>query len=295
MTATTSARQGQLEAATAADPLAERVRATWTAGDFGRIARGYAPGAAAFVTRLGVHVGERVLDVACGTGNLTLPAARAGAHVTGLDIAPSLLAQARLAADAQALRVQLDEGDCTAMPYATASFDTVLSMFGAMFAAPPQAAADELLRVCRPGGRIAMANWTPEGFIGRMFKATAAHVPPPGVPSPLLWGDEAAVRERLRDGVAELYFNRRTVAFRLALTPEQTVDFFREWYGPTLRAFASLGEDGQAALRRDLTRLWSEHNLATDGTTHVESEYLEVVATKRGPFRADSLSVNTPY
>ena len=159
----------------------------------------------------------------------------------------------------------------------------------------PSETQAELLRVCRAGGRVALANWTPTGFIGRMFKATAAHVPPPGVPSPLLWGDEAAVRERLRDGVAELYFNRRTVAFRLPLTPERTVDFFREWYGPTLRAFASLNEDGQAALRRDLTRLWSEHNLATDGTTHVESEYLEVVAKKRGRLKADSQSVNTHY
>jgi len=166
------------------------------------------------------------------------------------------------------------------MPYGDASFDVVMTMFGAMFAPRPEATAAELLRVCRPGGRVAMASWTPAGFIGRMFKATAAHVPPPAIPSPLLWGDEATVRARLRDGVAELHFNLRTVAFRLPLTPGQTVDFFREWYGPTLRAFASLDADGQAALRRDLTRLWSEHNLATDGTTHVESEYLEVVATR---------------
>ncbi len=125
-----------------------------------------------------------------------------------------------------------------------------------------------------------MANWTPTGFIGRMFKTTAAHVPPPDIPSPLLWGDEATVRGRLRTGGAELRFARRSVAFRLPMTPEQTVDYFRAWYGPTLRAFAALDEDGRAALRRDLTALWSEHNRATDGTTHVESEYLEVVATR---------------
>jgi len=166
------------------------------------------------------------------------------------------------------------------MPYGDSSFDVVMTMFGAMFAPRPEAAAPELLRVCRPGGRVAMANWAPSGFIGRMFKATAAHVPPPDIPSPLLWGDEATVRERLRDGIDELHFNRRTVAFRLPLTPGQTVDFFREWYGPTLRAFASLDEGGPAELRRGLTNLWSEHNLATDGTTHVESEYLEVVATR---------------
>jgi len=178
--------------------------------------------------------------------------------VTGLDIATNLVETARGRARAEGLHVCFDEGDAEQMPYGGGSFDVVVTMFGAM------------------------ANWTPSGFIGRMFKTTAAHVAPPDIPSPLLWGDEATVRERLRDGAAELHFNRRTVAFRLPLTPEQTVDFFREWYGPTLRAFASLDADGRAALRRDLTRLWTEHNRATDGTTHVESEYLEVVVTKHG-------------
>jgi SAM-dependent methyltransferase len=166
------------------------------------------------------------------------------------------------------------------LPYADASFDVVVTMFGAMFAPRPEQTAAELLRVCRPGGRIAMANWTPAGFIGQMFKTTAAHVPPPNIPSPLLWGDEATVRERLRAGAAGVQFSRRLVAFRLPMTPEQTVEYFRAWYGPTLRAFAALDEAGQAALRRDLTSLWSEHNRATDGTTHVEAEYLEVLATR---------------
>ena len=282
------------QATTELESLKSRMKATWMSGDFDRVAQTYAPSAAAFVGRLALAPGERVLDVACGSGNLSFPAARAGAEVTGLDIATNLIRTARDRARAEGLPVRFDEGDAEQMPYGDASFDVVMSMFGAMFAPRPDATAAELLRVCRPGGRVAMANWTPTGFIGRMFKATAAHVPPPPVPSPLLWGDEAAVRERLRDGVEELHFNRHTVAFRLPLTPEQTVDFFREWYGPTLRAFASLGEDGQAALRRDLTRLWSEHNLATDGTTHVESEYLEVVAKKHGRLQADSLSVNTP-
>jgi SAM-dependent methyltransferase len=283
------------QAVTELESLKSRMKATWMSGDFDRIAQTYAPEAQAFVGRLALRPGERVLDVACGSGNLSFPAARAGADVTGLDIAANLIETARGRALAEGLRARFDEGDAERMPYDDDAFDVVMTMFGAMFAPRPDVTAAELLRVCRPGGRVAMANWTPAGFIGRMFKATAAHVPPPNVPSPLLWGDERAVRERLRDGVEELYFNRRTAAFRLPLTPEQTVDFFREFYGPTLRAFASLDADGQAALRGDLTRLWSEQNLATDGTTHVESEYLEVVATKRGRGQADSLSVNKPY
>jgi SAM-dependent methyltransferase len=270
------------QAVTELEDLKSRMKATWMSGDFDRVARVYAPDASAFVGRLGLRPGERVLDVACGSGNLALPAARAGADVTGIDIATNLIETARRGGRAEGLRVHFDEGDAERMPYGDASFDVVMSMFGAMFAPRPEEAAAELLRVCRPGGRVALANWTPAGFIGRMFKATAAHVPPPSVPSPLLWGDEARVCERLRDGVEELHFTPRTVAFRLPLSPGQTVDFFREWYGPTLRAFASLDEAGRAALRRDLTRLWAEHNLAADGTTHVESEYLEVVATKRG-------------
>ena len=269
------------QAITELEGLKSKMKATWMSGDFDKVAQVYERDAAAFVERLALAPGTRVLDVACGTGNQSFPAARAGADVTGIDIATNLIETARARAGAEGLNVNFDEGDAEQLPYAAASFDVVMTMFGAMFAPRPETTADELLRVCRPGGRVAMANWTPAGFIGRMFKATAAHVPPPGIPSPLLWGDEATVRGRLRDGVSEFYFNRRMVSFRLNMTPEQTVDFFRTWYGPTLRAFAALDADGQAALRRDLTRLWSEHNRATDGTTHVESEYLEVVATKR--------------
>ncbi len=268
------------QATTELESLKSRMKATWMSGDFDRVAQTYAPGARAFVERLWLKPGERVLDVACGSGNLSFPAARGGADVTGLDIATNLIRTARERARTEGLRVNFDEGDAEQMPYGDDSFDLVMTMFGAMFAPRPDVTAAEMLRVCRRGGRVAMANWTPSGFIGRMFKATAAHVPPPNVPSPLLWGDEDAVRERLRDGVGELHISRRTVAFRLPLTPGQTVDFFREWYGPTLRAFAALDADGQAALRRDLTSLWAEHNRATDGTTLVESEYLEVVATR---------------
>ena len=268
------------QATTELESLKARMKATWMAGDFDKIAQVIEPGAVDFIERLSPAPGARVLDVACGTGNLSLPAARAGAVVTGVDIAPNLLATARRRAQDEGLRIAFDEGDAEALPYADATFDEVVTMFGAMFAPRPETTAAELLRVCRPGGRVAMANWTPAGFIGRMFKTTAAHVPPPSVPSPLMWGDEAAARERLREGSRETRVARRMVAFRLPMTPAQTVEFFREWYGPTERAFAALGREAQAALRRDLTRLWEENNLATDGTTHVEAEYLEVVATR---------------
>jgi SAM-dependent methyltransferase len=151
-----------------------------------------------------------------------------------------------------------------------------------MFAPRPERVAAELVRVCRPGGRIAMANWTPEGFIGRMFKVTGGHVPPPpDMPSPLKWGDEETVRGRLREGVSELRLTKRMCVFRYPFPPAEVVEFFREYYGPTQRAFAALDADGQAALRADLERLWAEHNLAADATTtHVEGEYLEVLATR---------------
>jgi SAM-dependent methyltransferase len=269
------------QATTELEALKSRLKETWMAGDFDMIARIYEPGAAAFIERLTLKPGTRVLDVACGSGNLSLPAARAGASVTGLDIAPNLIDTARRRAIAERLEIDFDEGDAEQMPYRDASFDSVVSMFGAMFAPRPEKTAAEMVRVCVPGGRIAMANWTPSGFIGQMFKTTAAHVPPPNIPSPLLWGDEESVRERLRSGASDLRLTRRMISFRLPMGPEQTVDYFRAWYGPTLRAFGALDDDGQAALRRDLTRLWSEHNLAKDGTTHVEAEYLEVLATRR--------------
>lgn len=261
------------------DLLTERVRATWTSGDFGRIARSYARGAGEFIARLGFNPGERVLDVACGTGNLALPAARIGASVTGIDIAPNLVAQAEARAAAEGLSIALDVGDAEALPYANASFQAVVTMFGAMFAPRPERVAAELLRVTRSGGRIAMANWTPTGFIGEMLKATVVYVPSPaGVPSPLLWGSDDNVRARLGSGTASLTLTRRMMTFEFPFGPEQVVNEFRLWYGPTLRAFATLDEAKRDGLRRDLEALWTDHNRATDGTTRVQSEYLEVIA-----------------
>lgn len=266
----------------AADPLTERVRATWTAGDFGRIAKGYERGAGEFIGRLGMNVGDRVLDVATGTGNLAIPAARSGAFVTGVDIAPNLIEQAKVNAEQEGLEIRFDVGDAEDLGYADGAFDMVVTMFGAMFAARPDRAAAELIRVTRSGGKIAMANWTPTGFIGQMFRAVARHVPPPGgIPSPILWGSEIEVNARLREGIQSLTLTPRTITFEYPFSAAETVNLFRRWYGPTVRAFASLDDNGQRSLQDDLEALWSENNRATDGTTRVESEYLEVIAVKR--------------
>ncbi len=265
------------------DTLKARQKATWMAGDFGQIARAYTSGAAEFVDRLGLTPGMRVLDVACGTGNLTLPAARTGAAVTGVDIAPNLLGQARAAAAAERLATEFHEGDAEALPYPDASFDVVMSMFGAMFAPRPDVAAAELLRVCRPGGTIALATWTAGGFVGQMFRIMTSYVPPPaGVPSPIQWGDEAKVRERLGPGSSELRMAPRLLALEFPFSPAEMVEYWRQYYGPTTRVFELLAADParQAALRTELERLWTEHN--TGGNSiHVEAEYLDVRATRR--------------
>lgn len=264
------------------EALKARLRTTWSSGDFGLIAKGYESGAADFVARLPIPAGARVLDVACGTGNLALPAARAGAGVTGVDIATNLLEQGRARAAAEGLSVTFDEGDAEKLPYPDASFDAVISMFGVMFVPRPEVAAAELLRVCRPGGTIALASWTPGGFTGQMFKTIAGHVPPPaGVPSPMQWGDEETVRGRLA-GVSDLRATRKLIAMEFPFDSVELVEFWRKYYGPTNRAFEALAAEPtkQAALRGDLERLWAERNQKGNGSTRVEAEYLEVVATR---------------
>ena len=263
------------------EPLKAKLKATWMAGDFGQIARVIEGCAQEFIDRLELAPGTRVLDVACGSGNLAIPAAHKGADVTGVDIATNLIGQARERAKSEGLAIQFEEGDAEQLPYDDASFDTVVTMFGAMFAPRPELVASELIRVCKPGGRIAMANWTPSGFIGEMFKTTGKHVTPPAnMPSPLKWGDQDTVKERLSNGVSDLQMTPRLCVFKLPFPPAEVVEFFRTYYGPTEKAFGALDENGQAALRRDLEQLWSQHNQATDATTLVEGEYLEVIATR---------------
>lgn len=263
------------------EQLKTRLRASWVAGDFGEIAKAYADGAADFIKRLNLQPGARVLDVACGTGNLALPAARFGAVVTGVDIAPNQIEQARKNAASEGLEIKFDEGDAENLPYENESFDAVVTMFGAMFAPRPDVVATELKRVCRPGGLIAMANWSPTGFVGQMFKTVSAHVPPPaGMPPPVLWGDAATARQRLSEVGSDITTTPRNITFTYPFTPVEVVEHFRKFYGPANKAFGALDENGQAALRSDLEKLWIGNNQATDGSTLCESQYLEVIAVR---------------
>jgi 2-polyprenyl-3-methyl-5-hydroxy-6-metoxy-1,4-benzoquinol methylase len=263
------------------ESLKARMKATWMAGDFGVIGRSHERAAEEFIARRSLAPEARVLDVACGTGNLAIVAARGGARVIGVDIATNLLRQARARAESEQLVIQFDEGDAEHLPYSDEAFDVVVSMFGVMFAPHPDVAAAELVRVCRPGGTIALANWTPTGFTGQTFKAVARHFPPPAnLPAPTQWGDESIVRQRLRDGIFDLRMTPRTATFSFPYPPALVVEAFRTYFGPISNAFAALDPSGQAALRRELEQLWSAHNRATDGTTAVDSEYLEIIATR---------------
>jgi len=260
--------------------LKTRLKNTWMTGDYDTFSRYMEKDAERFYQRLHVKPGTRLLDVGCGAGQLALIAARAGAIVIGSDIATNWVEKAQARADAEGLRVKFEEGDAEALPYATGQFDAVVSLIGAMFAPRPELVASELTRVCRPGGMIAMANWTPSGFVGQMFKTIAKHIAPSGMPSPVLWGDEATVRERLRNGIADLKCSVHSYRFEYPFGPEAVVEFFRVNYGPMTKAFASLDSAGQGTLRSELVNLWSANNQATDGSTQVDADYLQVVATK---------------
>lgn len=260
------------------------MRAMWIAGDFGVVARTIASGGVSFVEELDLPAGAHVLDVACGTGNLALPLARGGAIVTGVDIAPNLLAQARQRAAEEKLAITFDEGDAEQLPYADASFDVVVSMFGAMFAPRPELVAAEFARVLKPGGLLAMANWNPSSFTGAMFQVSSGHVPPPpGIPPSVLWGDEPAVRARLNAGFTGIRTELVPINFDMPTGPPGTVAFFRKYFGPTQVAFSRLNEAGQNALTADLERLFSSANVSGTPGSHtlIHNQYLKVTAIRR--------------
>lgn len=264
------------------DPLYARSRRVWSAGDYERIAAGFRHEAEAFVARLGLGPQHAVLDAACGTGNLALPAARAGATVIALDIAGALLDVGRDRARREGLRGEWEEGTVEAMHYPDATFDAALSMFGVSFAARPEHAAEELARVVRPGGRLALACWTAEGFVGRMLALHAeALPPPPGQPSSLAWGDDAAVRALLGEHRWRIATVKRRLTFRYPHSPRGTAELFRAAYGPTVTVMQALDEDGRAQLHAELSDHWARNALDAAGFTEVESEYLEVMATRR--------------
>jgi 2-polyprenyl-3-methyl-5-hydroxy-6-metoxy-1,4-benzoquinol methylase len=262
------------------DSLKTRLKEIWTAGDYDRFSRYMEGSAREFYERLDIAPNGQLLDVACGSGQLALMAAKDGMGVTGVDIASTLVERARVRAQAEGLRVRFEEADAEALPFDDASFDVVVSLIGAMFAPRPDHVAKELLRVCAPGGTIAMANWTPQGFVGQMFKCVARFIAPSGMPSPTLWGDEATVQTRLGTGLAKLQLTRRSYTFSYPFPPDEVVEFFRLYYGPINRAFASLDASGQDRLRRDLEELWSTHNRSGHGSTTVFAEYLEVIGIR---------------
>ena len=258
-----------------------RQQATWASGDFSVIGTTLQIVGESLAEAAGVNAGERVLDVAAGNGNATLAAARRFADVTSTDYVPALLDRGRARAQADGLPVAFEVADVENLPFADGAFDAALSTFGAMFAPDHRRTASEMLRVVRSGGRIGLANWTPDGFIGRLFKVIGAHVPPPaGLQSPALWGTEAHVQTLFGDEAASIRCERKFFNFRYR-SAAHWVQVFRDFYGPTHKAFAALDAAGAAAMERAISALLDEMNVGGPATLVVPGAYLEIVVTKR--------------
>jgi SAM-dependent methyltransferase len=257
-----------------------RQQAAWSSGDYAVVGTTLQIVGERLCEAIDLRASQRVLDVAAGNGNATLAAARRFADVVSTDYVPALLDRARERAAAERLAVTFQEADAEALPFGDGSFDAVLSTFGVMFAPNQQLAAQELLRVCRKGGKIGLANWTPESFIGQVFKTIGKYVPPaPGVKSPALWGDRPRL-EALFGSSAEIAARNETFVFRYK-SPKHWLDIFRSYYGPMLKAFAAIDPGERDALAADLYALLDRFNTAGDGTVVIPSEYLEVVAKRR--------------
>ena len=263
--------------------LRERARAAWSSGDFARVGARLVLVGELLCRTVEVHAGERALDVAAGSGNAAISAARRGASVTASDFVEPLLEVAHARAELEGLHLATAVADAQELPFEDGSFDVVLSTFGAMFAPDQQRAADELLRVCRPGGRIGLANWVPDGLMARNTAIVQKRVPlraaAAGMRRPVEWGDEGRIRELLGAQVRELHCERRTIDM-CARSAEELVEFNRTWFGPVRTAFAQLDEAGQERLARDLATSFEQFNRATDGTLVAEAQYLEIVAVR---------------
>ena len=261
--------------------LKTRQQATWASGDYAVIGITLQIVGETLAETCDLRTDERVLDVAAGNGNVTLAAARRGCVVTSTDYVPALLERGAERARADRLDVKFQTADAEALPFADASFDAVVSTFGVMFVADHAKAAAELLRVCRPGGRIGMSNWTPEGFIGQLFKVIGKHVPPPaGASPPALWGTKDHLTKLFGAGAASIELHPRTFQFRYR-SPAHFIDVFRTWYGPVHRAFAALPPEGVQALEKDLTDLLERSNTGGQRSLVVPGEYLEVIIVKQ--------------
>jgi ubiquinone/menaquinone biosynthesis C-methylase UbiE len=272
--------------------LRNRQQAAWSSGDYAVVGTTLQIVGEELCEALDLHSGQKVLDVAAGNGNATLAAARRWCDVVSTDYVPKLLELGQRRATAEGLSIEFKAADAEALPFADSSFDAVLSTFGVMFSANHDKAAAEMLRVCKPGGKIGMANWTPEGFIGQLFKVIGKHVAPaPGAKSPALWGTGARLEEMFAASATSMVAKPRHFSFRY-LSPEHFLETFKTFYGPMLKAFAALDADNQKRLRYDILALIERFNRATDGTMIVPSEYLEIVLQKRGAAKT-SLSVAT--
>lgn len=257
-----------------------RQQQVWSAGDFARIGATQVLIGEHLCEAVDIHPGERVLDVAAGSGNAALAAARRFAEVTATDFVPHLLETAARRAETEFLPLTTQVADAQDLPFPDASFDVVLSTFGAMFAPDQERTAAELLRVCRPGGRIGMANWVPDGWAGEMFRTTAGYVPPPaGIRPATDWAREERLHELFGDGVSKLTVTRRTAVPRFP-SPDFAIEYFRTWFGPTKMAFESLDEEGAAALVSDTLAVFAKYNRADDGTLILSADYAEVVAVR---------------
>ena len=258
-----------------------RQQATWSSGNYGLIGGTIQIVGEELAEAMDLRAGMKVLDVAAGNGNVTLACARRWCDVVSTDYVEALLAQGRARAQNEGLAIEFRVADAEQLPFADASFDAVVSTFGVMFAPDQARAAGELLRVARPGGRIGMANWTPEGFIGQLFKTIGAHLPPPaGVNSPALWGTRAWLEKSFGAGVSALAATSRHYVFRYR-SGEHFIEVFRSFYGPVLKAFETLDEKGKKALAKDILAVITRFNKSGDATMVVPGEYLEVVMTRR--------------
>lgn len=258
-----------------------RQQKTWASGDFAVVASRIVLASEQLADVMDLHAGWHVLDVACGSGNATLAAARSGTQAVGVDYVPALLEDGRARAAAEGLDVEFRTAEAESLPFDDSSFDAALTVFGTMFAADHQQAADEIVRVVRPAGIVGLASWQPTGFIGEMFGVITSYVPAPaGVASPMLWGTEEHLTTLFGPSIAAMTSAERICTFRFT-SPEEFVAFFRRWYGPTLKAFEALDEDGQAGLARDLAALAGRWNRHSNGSIAIPASYLETVLTLR--------------
>jgi SAM-dependent methyltransferase len=258
----------------------QRQQQTWSSADYAPVAARIVPMAEGLAQNAGLRAGDRVLDVATGSGNAALGAARCGCEATGVDYVPDLLERARARAAAEGLEIEFAEGDAENLAFPDASFDAVLSCLGVMFTPDQERAAAELVRVCKPGGTIGLVNWTPAGFIGQLLRTVGKHVPPPaGVRPPPQWGTEERLGKLLGDAVSRLDIQRRTFVFRFR-SPDDFASFFRDNYGPVHKAFGALDEPGRERLHDDLTALAREFDQEEGPSAAMPAEYLEVVATR---------------